>query len=88
MYWVYVIWNHTLHQIYIGISNDVESRWAKHRSGGVKTTAVWFKNGHEVDFRRLPNSNFSTASEASAYAHYAEREGKAKGYKIIETRGL
>lgn len=92
---VYKGTNHTLGEIYFGItSGDMDARVnGSHCIGGTKALRHWKCGGrghgrrHDIEWRRLPGMCVSQ-QEASARAHRLEREYKSPlGYKNIKTAG-
>lgn len=85
---IYAVWNHSKKEIYIGVSDDYKNRWKEHRQGKCGTTKQWFADDDDIDFKLIPNSGYSSRSDASEFAHWIERQANADNYTIIETNGI
>lgn len=90
-YKVYRATNHTLGEIYVGITRDVALRCAQHAgdcSGGAKTVEHWNWDAHYVTVYTYPE-RFNSRSLASLYAHDIERYCLLPdGYDMFLTCGL
>lgn len=90
-YKVYRATNHTLGEIYVGISRDVSLRCSQHAgvsSGGAKTIEHWDWYQDDITIYTYPD-RFNSSSRASEYAHDIERFCKLPaGYDVFLTCGV
>jgi len=89
-YKVYRLTNHTLGEIYIGISRDTGYRIDQHAgvyAGGARTIEHWDWNSDDIAVYTYP-LRFNSPFRASEYAHDSERLCRLReGYQIFLTGG-
>ena len=90
-YKVYRLTNHSLGEIYVGVTKNVESRIAKHAgyyAGGAKSIAHWDFDSDDIGRYTYPY-RFNKKTKASEVAHYVEANCDIPSeYEIFLTRGI